>query len=81
MRNEVRTLYCGQCGNPYPLIEPDRRKRSSSHIKNIYCYKCRKVTPHAPSPNLLTSEELATQDTYLKEKDSSIQKRYNTILI
>ena len=86
MRNAVRILYCMQCGHPYELIEPDRRKRSKDHRKALYCVSCKQVVNHIPMTKEEFEEEYAAgtfknevslDKEYIEDKDRKLENIYN----
>lgn len=85
MRNAIRTLYCMQCGHPYELIEPDRRKRGKDHRKALYCVSCKQVVNHIPMTKEELNEvcgdalnnELSFDRQYLDDKDRKLKNIYN----
>lgn len=40
------TFYCTQCTNKISLPRRNSRQRERSHLKNIYCVKCREEVNH-----------------------------------
>lgn len=39
-------LQCKECGNVTRIHRKRSKMREKNHIKHMYCYKCREVTPH-----------------------------------
>lgn len=37
-------LRCTECGAIMPIQRPSARKREKEHIKDLWCYRCGKVT-------------------------------------
>lgn len=80
MRNAIRTLYCMQCGHPYDLVEPDRRKRGKEHRKALYCVSCRQVVNHIPMTKEecdFSAAEVSIDRQYLDDKDRKLENIYN----
>lgn len=41
----VRTdLMCIDCGNIFPIARTTKHQKNEFHIKDLYCYKCKKIT-------------------------------------
>jgi hypothetical protein len=40
----ISDLRCGECGTVMPMPRKKGEKREQNHIKDIWCYKCKKVT-------------------------------------
>jgi len=44
-RSTVKTdLMCLICGSVFPISRRVKRQKSEFHIKDLYCYKCKKET-------------------------------------
>lgn len=51
-RRVVQTsLYCSECGNKASIFRRKNRRKSFGHIKDLWCYKCKKVTKHIEAPD------------------------------
>ena len=40
----ISNLYCTECNSKFYIPRMKHRKREQGHIKDIYCYKCKKIT-------------------------------------
>lgn len=40
----VSELRCTVCGAVFPIPRRKSKKRETEHIKDIWCYRCKKVT-------------------------------------
>lgn len=43
---KISNLMCSWCGSNFPMPRRSNRLRGKRHIKDIWCYKCKKVTKH-----------------------------------
>jgi len=39
-------LICSECGNEDTIMRKSGKLKRSGHIKDLYCYKCKKRTKH-----------------------------------
>ena len=40
----ISDLRCGECGSVFPIPRKKHAKREQGHIKDLWCYRCGKVT-------------------------------------
>jgi hypothetical protein len=45
-RTVRKYLRCIECGEVFVIYRRIGHNRKKNHIKNLYCYKCKKVTQH-----------------------------------
>lgn len=45
-RTVLTDLVCTECGNVAQIRRRCKRLREVGHIKDLWCYKCKKVTKH-----------------------------------
>lgn len=38
------TLICSECNTPFEIQRKSTKLKKIGHIKNLYCYKCKKIT-------------------------------------
>ena len=46
MNGKRTELICLNCGNVFPIYRRDCCLKTQGHIKDLWCYKCQKVTKH-----------------------------------
>lgn len=54
MKKSVTTnsdLICSLCGNIMPIPRNKKNQRNIFHIKDLYCYRCKKITKHIELQN------------------------------
>ncbi|QIA28712.1 hypothetical protein [Phage f2b1] len=39
-------LNCGECNNPVQILRVRGRMKEKGHVKDMWCYKCKKETKH-----------------------------------
>lgn len=39
-------LKCNECGNVANIMRKDGEKRKKGHVKDLWCWKCKKETKH-----------------------------------
>jgi hypothetical protein len=39
----ISTLVCGDCGSKFPIPRKANQLREYGHIKDLWCYKCKRV--------------------------------------
>lgn len=53
---------CPECGNKFPLWKTmnsrNRERSQPGHIKDLYCYRCEKVTKHEQLPEFVMKREV-----------------------
>ena len=40
----VTDLICSDCGTIFPISRKEASQRNNLHIKDLFCYKCNKIT-------------------------------------
>lgn len=45
-RGLISWLKCSECGEWFPIPRRESEKRKRGHIKDLWCVKCKKITPH-----------------------------------
>lgn len=40
----ISELRCGECGAVFPIPRMKHKRREQGHIKDIWCFRCGKVT-------------------------------------
>lgn len=40
---EISTFTCPECGNEFPLPRARATRREKGHIKDLWCYNCKKT--------------------------------------
>ena len=81
MSNTRRTtissdLICSECGSKMIIPRNLNNRREKYHIKDIYCYKCKKTTKHIEVENL----DIVKKKLQYKKDLSDIEKiLYNLI--
>lgn len=76
-------LVCLECGNVYSIIRKSRALKEVSHIKDLWCYKCKKDVKHYEVKDIEkfmakdTDDEikLYVKDIVLNGKEENIDRR------
>ena len=76
-------LVCLECGNVYSIMRKSRALKEVSHIKDLWCYKCKKDVKHYEVRDIekfIATDSLDEVKLYVKDivrngKEDNIDRR------
>jgi len=80
--NTIQTeLMCLYCGSYFPIARKSHKQKSENHLKNLWCFKCLKVTKHVeklrPSSMLRDLFVSANSKPDIEEDDVDWEEVFN----
>lgn len=65
-------LICPECGNIFPIMRRTSIQRKSYHIKDLYCYKCDRLTKHIEVKDAMEMKKSLEFSTFKTEFEESL---------
>ena len=47
----VSELRCTECGAVFPIMRRNGKRREKDHIKDLWCFRCKKITKFLENKN------------------------------